>query len=170
MAKTVFNKGGKETMTKTILALIHNGNLSDNELVVASGIVHTALHNQIKDAVTFSNDNDAVEWYCGKKRTEAFQTSKDLKTLEKQFKEKNMAVYLHEKEIDFSRYKHPEVVVCEVCGERIEKNIEYFLFYPHSEYVRRACQKCKDEIQRDKRKKPLMLAVFGGEEIIKEMV
>ena len=81
-------------MTKTILALIHTGNLSIDEAIVASGITHTALHNQIKDAVTFSNDDDAVGWYCGEKPTKAFQTSKNLKTLEKELKEKGMSVYL----------------------------------------------------------------------------
>ena len=66
-----------------ILALIYNKNINKDEAIVASA-----------ESIKFLIASDGG-WLYGKRIVKAFSTSKNLKSLEKTFKKKDMAVYLH---------------------------------------------------------------------------
>ena len=109
-----------------ILALIHNDSLSVSEAIVATADCiemmeeKIEIHNQCKGETTHRYE------------TLPFQTSKDLKTLESQFKKKGYAVHLHEgKKLHFRSLRF---------GEIYEDN------------------------------KPLMLAVFAPDKLVRELI
>ena len=129
-----------------ILALIHTGELKDNELVVASVKAYGVLINDLNDDhIYIKLTKEINNWlYVDGKPTEAFQTSKDLKQLESQFREKGYVVHLHEKRIEF----------CRTC-------------LGASPYHVSGCPRTQFE---ENKKKPLMLAVFAPEDIVRELV
>lgn len=127
-----------------ILALIYNKNLNVDETVVVSALA-TAKATQKS---FLYNPANFYLWEKHGHKTVSFPTTKDLKDLEKELKEKDMAVYLHEKDDN----------LCTMCSNQSSS---------HNDKLSCAKIGCLMFIPR---KKPLMLAVFGDEKLIKEML
>ena len=165
-------------MTKTVLAVIRvKDSLSIDEAIVVSARASIGVFDLYKRK---------MEWTRNGKPTEAFTTSKDLKTLEKELKEKGMTVYLescgtqspqpsaeglHERETtkpQIIQRKAQRDWVCASCDSTIRKGeINYMTATDTWSHY---CQRCHESIKTQKVIEPLMLAVFGDESEIRRLL
>ena len=135
------------TMTNTILALIHNGNLSVDEAIEAS--FECGKHAEKEEWLYWEEPNASGEELP---RRVQFQTLKSLTDLKKQFEAQGIkAVYLHEKEKQY----------CSGCDTELKEQYSKKTAY---------CDRVKKNVPILKKAEPLMLAVFGDESIVRGLV